>query len=118
MKDRLVLIREKAGLSQSKFAEKIKVSRNFISLVENGNRELSDRTIKDICSTFDINEEWLRTGKGSMNVEKSRNQQLAEFLNDVMTDVDSSYRKRFIQALSKLNTEEWELLEKLTDSLK
>ena len=53
-----------------------------------------------------------------MNVEKSRNQQLAEFLNDVMTDVDSSYRKRFIQALSKLNTEEWELLEKLTDSLK
>ena len=34
MKDRLVLIREKAGLSQSKFAEKINVSRYFISLVE------------------------------------------------------------------------------------
>ena len=87
MKERLVLIREKAGLSQSKFAEKINVSRNFISLVENGNRELSDRTIKDICSTFDINEEWLKTGNGSMNIEKSRNQQLAEFLNDVNADI-------------------------------
>ena len=118
MKDRLILIREEAKLSQAKFAEKINVSRNFISLVENGNRDLSDRTIKDICSTFDINEEWLRNGSGEMRVAKTRNQELAEFLNEVMNDVDSSYRKRFIQALSKLNTDEWEVLEKITNSLK
>lgn len=118
MKSRLILIREESGLSQAKFAERINVSRNFISLVENGNRELSDRTIKDICSVFDINEDWLRDGSGEMRLAKSRNQQLAEFMNDVMGDVDSSYRKRLIQALSKLSTEEWEVLEKITDALK
>lgn len=118
MKERLITIREMSGLSQEKFAKKINVSRNFISLVENGNRELSDRTIKDICSTFDINEEWLRDGTGKMKIEKTRNQQLSEFLNEVMEDVDTSYRKRLIQALSKLSTDEWEVLEKITDSLK
>lgn len=118
MKDRLVLIREASGLSQAKFAEKISVSRNFISLVENGNRELSDRTIKDICSTFDINEEWLRTGSGEMKKEKSRNQELAEFVNEIMADIDESYRKRFILALSKLDTDEWKVIEKITNSLK
>lgn len=118
MRERIVQLRTALKLSQAKFAEKINLSRNFIGLVECGDRNLSDRTITDICQTFNVNEEWLRTGDGEMFRKLTRNQQLSEFVNDVMEDVDSSYRKRFIVALSKLMPDDWKVIEKITDSLK
>lgn len=64
--ERLKKIRETLKLSQSEFAKKLNLQRNSISLVENGKRNLSDRTIQDICNKFNVNEEWLREGKGEM----------------------------------------------------
>ncbi len=69
MISRIIAIREKKNLSQEQFAQKIGVSRNFISLVETGKRNLSDRTISNICQTFNVNETWLRTGEGEMFLE-------------------------------------------------
>ena len=64
MRNRIIELRKEQGLSQEAFAKKVRLSRNFINQFENGNRNMSDRTISDICNTFQINEEWLRTGKG------------------------------------------------------
>lgn len=64
MRNRIIELRKEYGLSQEAFAKKIGLSRNFINQFENGNKNISDRTISDICDTFAINEEWLRTGKG------------------------------------------------------
>ncbi len=64
--ERLKEIRETLKLSQSEFAKKLNLQRNSISLVENGKRNLSDRTIQDICNKFNVNEEWLRDGIGEM----------------------------------------------------
>lgn len=66
MKDRIRTIRNANNLNQLEFAEKLGLSRNFISLVETGGREISDRTINDICKIFSISESWLRTGEGEM----------------------------------------------------
>ena len=54
---RIIKIREDNGLNQEKFAEKIGLSRNFINQVENGKKNISDRTISDICRLFNVNEE-------------------------------------------------------------
>ena len=64
MRNRIIELRKEQGLSQEAFAKKVGLSRYFINQFENGNRNMSDRTISDICNTFQINEEWLRTGKG------------------------------------------------------
>lgn len=64
--DRIKLIRESVRLSQSEFAEKLNLKRNSISLMEGGKRNPSNRTINDICKVFNVSEEWLRTGEGSM----------------------------------------------------
>lgn len=34
--------------------------------MEGGKRNPSNRTINDICKVFNVSEEWLRTGEGSM----------------------------------------------------
>lgn len=63
---RIIQTREYFELSQEKFASRLGLSRNFINQVENGKKNLSDRTISDICREFNVNEEWLRTGEGEM----------------------------------------------------
>lgn len=69
MNTRIKEIREAKGLSQADFAEMLKLKRNSISLIEVGKRNPSDRTIIDICNTFNVSEEWLRTGVGEMFIK-------------------------------------------------
>lgn len=69
MNTRIKEVREAKGLSQADFAKMLNLKRNSISLIEVGKRNPSDRTIVDICNTFNVSEEWLRTGEGEMFVE-------------------------------------------------
>ena len=118
MKERIVQLRKELKLSQSAFADKIGLSRNFIGLVECGERNLSDRTISDICDAFNVNKEWILNGTGDVFKKRTRNQEIGAFANEVMKDVDSSFKKRFILALSKLDESDWETLEKIIDGIK
>ncbi len=117
MNTRITMIRKKANLNQSEFAERLNLSRNFISLVENGNRELSDRTIKDLCFEFKVNEKWLRTGEGEPYIPLSRKQVITDFLTDCLKDEDTSFRVNLIEALAELSIEDWEVLEKIALSV-
>ena len=64
---RLKKIRMLNKMSQEEFGKKIGIeSRAHISALENGNRNITDRIIKDVCREFNINEDWLRTGNGEM----------------------------------------------------
>ena len=69
MNNRIKWIRTQKNLSQADFAEALNLKRNSISLIEVGKRNPSDRTIMDICKTFNVSEEWLRTGNGDPFIE-------------------------------------------------
>lgn len=66
MNNRIVQLRKKRGWTQDKFAEEMGISKNYVSLIENGKRIPGDRLISDICREFDVNEDWLRYGKEPM----------------------------------------------------
>lgn len=66
MNKRIKLLRESLKLSRSAFGEKIGVSGDVINNLERGRVEIKNDRIKLICSVFNINEDWLRTGKGEM----------------------------------------------------
>ena len=66
MKDRFKLIRNHFSLSQARFAQSINRTSGYISNVETGRSGVSEETIKTICSTYGVNESWLRNGSGSM----------------------------------------------------
>lgn len=118
MKDRIKLIRKEDGLSQEAFASSISLSRNMIAQVEMGTRILSDRSIRDICRIYKVNEEWLRTGEGEMRQPRSENQVIAEFVNEVMESKSDDFKKRLINALSQLDEDEWKVLEDLANNLR
>lgn len=66
MNERIRLVRQYLKLTQEDFANLLKLQRNTITLVENGKRNLSSRTIDYLCDKCNINKEWLMFGYGSM----------------------------------------------------
>lgn len=66
MKDRIKKIRKELDLTQQKFSDKLGVKRNTIAMYEMGKTFPSDQTLKSIVREFNVNEEWLRSGKGEM----------------------------------------------------
>lgn len=66
MNNRIKEIRKREGLSQQKFADKLGIARGNIAAYEVGKNSPSDAVISLLCTKFNINEEWLRTGRGEM----------------------------------------------------
>ena len=64
--ERIKQVRQELHLSQAKFAEKISISNGYIASIELGNRNVNDRILKLICITFNVRENWLKNGSGSM----------------------------------------------------
>lgn len=64
--ERIKKLRKDLNLTQQKFADRIGTTQNVIANYESGRREPSAAAFNNICKTFGISEEWLRTGKGEM----------------------------------------------------
>lgn len=67
--ERVKELRRTLGLTLDKFGGKLGVKKNTISQIETGKNNLSDQMAKSICREFNINEDWLRTGKGEMKAD-------------------------------------------------
>lgn len=111
MNERIFLIRKEAGLTQEEFGAKVGgLSRNYIWMVEKGDRIPSDRTVSDICRVFNVNETWLRTGEGEMFQPKSRNEELFEFAAKVAEGDPKSIQAQLLAVMARLTDEQWEVL--------
>lgn len=115
--DRISLVIKSSGLTKTKFAEQLHLSQPFVSGICSGAKQPSDRTIADICREFNVSEVWLRDGSGEMFVTRTMNQELAVMVNELMTESDESYRKRFVAALLELPPEFWPELERFLKKL-
>lgn len=115
--ERIKALRKELKMSQDVFAEKLGLTKNYISLVENGNRNLSEQSIKVLCSILNVNEEWLRTGNGKMLKSRTREQEIGAFVNEVMELNDDSFEKKLVNALARLEPKDWECLESIAKKL-
>ncbi len=108
---------EKLDLKKVEFAEIIKIDQSLISKIISGKRMPSNRTISDICREFDVNEEWLKTGKGSMFVDRTKDEELAYLVGKLLSNEEDSFKKRLIAALLKLDESEWATVEKIAEEI-
>ena len=117
MDERIKQIRKAVGLTQGEFAERIGLSRNYIAMIEIGQRKPSERTIADICRVFGVSKLWLDTGEGEMYVKRSLNQELDMMVTTLMNDADESFKKRFVAALLQVPPEGWDAIEEFVNKL-
>lgn len=98
------------GIKKSVFAERLHISPAWVTMLCNGERTPSDRTIADICREFGVSQAWLVDGEGEMFVARSRNEEIALVVNSIMAESDDSFRKRFLAMICELSPAQWELL--------
>lgn len=79
MNNRIRTIRQSLKITQSKFGEHIGLKQSSINDIEHGKCNITERVIISICSRFNVNENWLRTGKGEMfNISDKKYQEFFE----------------------------------------
>lgn len=116
MKERISFVRRHTGLNQTEFAEKLNLTKNYISLIENGNRSPSDRTIADICRIFGVDRIWLETGAGEPFRPVSRDEQIAAVLGSAISGNDTA-RDRLIRAIAQLPDELFPHAERILEEI-
>ena len=112
MNKRIKELRKKLKLTQANFGKQIGLKATAIGMYESGDRNITEQTIKLICREFNVNEEWLRNGKGEM-FKKEKNYSLDEFLKKrnatpleiefmkIYFSLDETTRKKIISDFKK-----------------
>lgn len=111
MKDRLKQIRKELKLTQKDFSDRLGIQRNAIANCESGRAELSGAVISLICRTYNVNEAWLRTGKGEMFATRTRDEEIAAYFGRLMGGKCSAIENAIISLMARATPEDWELIE-------
>ena len=107
MKDRLFYLRKTVlKLSRAKFGIPIGMSDGEIKNIETGLTQLKENKIPLICNAYNVNEEWLRTGKGEMFLPKSRGQEIGEIVNAAAQHDPETAAKFFSSLLEEMSDAE------------
>ncbi len=72
MNERLKSIRKSLSMTQKDFGAELGVSRDTYASYESGRVIPNNTFIQLMCSKFNVNEEWLRTGDGEMFIKTKR----------------------------------------------
>ncbi|HBG6316230.1 TPA: helix-turn-helix transcriptional regulator [Clostridioides difficile] len=95
-------IREDTNLSQQKFGEKLGVSRDVISNIENNRVEVKTVFINHMCEIFNINKEWILTGEGEIYISVEDDILLGEAFADITMSKNEKIKK-IVMNLCKLD---------------
>lgn len=104
--ERVKEIRKELNLTLEKFGERVGVTKQTVSRIENGVNNLTDQMALAICRTFSVNEHWLRTGEGEPYI-KGSDDELAELVGRLYKDKGSMRYKMSLELCRSM--------EKMTD---
>lgn len=84
MNQRIFDLRKSLNLTQEDFGKAIGMAGTTISDIENNRCPVTEKTLIAVCSKFNVNEKWLRTGQGNMfNILDKKHDQFFEIFKDL-----------------------------------
>src|SRR5580765_4465461 len=98
--DRIKAIRENLGWTQEKLAEEAKISKSFLSDVENNKRDISSTNVLKIANTTGSSLEYLLRGEAGRREEQREPVQIPPELSAASEELNLSYK----QTLTLLET--------------
>ncbi|WP_202849479.1 helix-turn-helix domain-containing protein [Clostridium thermosuccinogenes] len=100
-------VRTLLKMSQKDFGDKLGVSRDVIANIEYNRAKPQKIFIQHLCSTFNVNQDWLETGEGSVFINDKRSKNLSEAirifesLNPDLQDYALKQIKAFLELQEK-----------------
>ena len=116
MNSNIKALRKQLKMSQEQFGSKIGISGSAVSLLESGDRNITNQNILAIANAFGVSETWLRTGEGEMFPPKSVDDELSAFVASLIRE-DDAFKKAVVSALSRFTSAEWQALDSMLDKL-
>ena len=98
MKERIKELRKTLGLTLEEFGNKLGVTKTTISRIENGVNSVTNQMLTSICRTFDVREEWLRTGDGKMFEDSLDEDEVAAYVAELL-DPDNPFADLIIEIM-------------------
>lgn len=111
--DRIKLLRKKLGFTQTEFGKKLGLAPNTIANYEIGRRTVSEQTIKSICREFNVSYAWLVEGIEPMFSETDN----TTMLIDRILAGENETAKSVFKAFARLSESDWQIVEKIIDSI-
>lgn len=107
--ERLREARKELKLSRDKFGERVGVRRDVVANMELGRVDMSqkDLLLDLICSTYNINCTWLKTGAGKMFDEPPVGVQLRGWADTSLPGETEEFKERLIDLLCRLDKDNW-----------
>lgn len=110
--ERVKEIRKSLGLTLEKFGERVGVTKQTMSRIENGVNNLTEQMTKSICREFGVDYMWLTTGEGEMFVETDDD--FFERIDRIMAG-ENETRKNMIKMLLYASDDDIEAFDRLVD---
>ena len=104
MKNRVKILRKNLKLTQGEFGKNLTLSASQIACYENGTRNLTERTINDICRIFNINKDWFKYGIGDMYIDANKENEIKNIINEFIDD-NNDVKKDILNSLLKVHDE-------------
>ena len=90
MKERIRAVRKALKLNQGEFAERLGMQGAALSMIEVGDNPLTEKNIKLVCMTFNVNENWLRTGRGEMFAASPYEREFFEIYGNLLPETQKA----------------------------
>lgn len=111
--ERIREVRKALGLTLEKFGDKLGVTKQTVSRIENGINNLTDQMTKSICREFHVDYIWLTSGEGEMFVESDDD--FYSRIDQIMAG-ENDKRRSMIKALLYADDADIDAFDRLVDS--
>lgn len=105
--ERLKYLREQLNLTTRAFGAAINMSGGAITNMEKGTRNVTDRTIRDICREYRVNPDWLIHGNEPVFEDVTSGLELDDDVKQLakqysmLSDADRELVRKLIQSLAE-----------------
>ena len=111
--ERVKRIRKEKDLTLEKFGEKVGVTKQTISRIENGINSLTDQMVLSICREFSVNEEWLRNGTGEPFIQVTPYEKTYNRFDYIMENSSPSKKAALsvlLELLYSVPDDQWDMI--------
>lgn len=98
---RIKTVRKALGLSQRAFCKGIFLSHSFYAQIESGSRKANERIYELISTKYNVNKDWLVTGKGEMFSGPTPNIELEQLI-EIYKELDPLFREYTMLQIKQL----------------
>ena len=105
--ERLKYLRKQLNMTTRAFGASINMSGSAITNMEKGTRNITERTIRDVCREYNVNSEWLINGTepvfedavSELDIDDDVKQLTKQY--SLLSDADQELIKRMINSLAE-----------------